>query len=101
MAVTVASNCLTGYVLQPDQPKEYLFCLIYDKYVSWEFGMKILQTIFQKSYEEADLMSRLLVEEGEVICGLYSHEIAESKARLVEEAAKSEEVSILCLIEEV
>lgn len=83
------------------EPKVYVVSIIYDKYVSWEFCMKTLKSVFHKSHEEAQIIANDILTIGEGICGVYMHEIAESKAGLVEKLAKKEGLSMRCFIEEI
>lgn len=75
--------------------------IIYDKHVSWEFCMRILDTVFHKTEEEARAIAHEIVTNGEGFCGGYMSEIAETKAELVESQAKKEGFSLTCLVEEV
>ena len=84
-----------------DTPKMYLVSILYDKYVSWEFCMRILMDVFHKNLEDAEAIAHEIVTNGEGFCGGYMLEIAETKAKLVEELAKKEGFSLWCLVEEV
>lgn len=90
-----------NFFTQLDKPKIYLVYIIYDKYVSWDFCMRIMIDIFHKSYEEADAITHEILTNGEGLCGAYMFEIAETKAKYVEELAKKENFSMQCLLEEV
>jgi ATP-dependent Clp protease adaptor protein ClpS len=87
--------------MQFDKPKTYLVSILYDKYVSWEFCVRVLRTIFYKSREDAEAIAHEIVTNGEGFCGGYILEIAETKAEIVEELAKKEGFSLYCLVEEV
>lgn len=87
--------------MQFDKPKMYLVSILYDKYVSWEFCVRVLRTIFYKSREDAEAIAHEIVTNGEGFCGGYILEIAETKAEIVEELAKKEGFSLQCLVEEV
>ena len=58
-------------------------------------------SVFHKSREKAEIITNDILTNGEGLCGVYMHEIAESKAKIVEEQAKNEGLSMWCLIEEV
>ena len=83
-----------------DQPKIYLVSIVYDKYVSWEFCIRVLMDVFHKNFEDAKPIADEIVTNGEGCCGGYMLEIAETKAELVEALAKKEGFSLLCLVEE-
>ena len=79
----------------------YLVSILYDKYVSWEFCVYVLMEVFHKNREQAEETANAIVTDGEAICGLYTYDIADTKATIVEEKAKKEGFSLQCLIEEV
>ena len=87
--------------MQFDKPKLYLVSIIYDKYVSWEFCMRMLIEVFHKNRADAEAIAHEIVTNGEGFCGGYMFEIAESKAEIVEQKAKDEGFSLSCLVEEV
>ncbi len=87
--------------IEVDTPKMYLVSILNDKHVSWEFCMGVLMDVFHKNQEEAKAIAHEIVTNGEGFCGGYMLEIAETKANLVEEVAKKEGFSLVCLIEEV
>lgn len=84
-----------------DTPKMYLVSILNDNYVSWEFCMRILMDVFHKNLEDAKAIAHEIVTNGEGFCGGYMLEIAETKAELVEEQAKKEGFTLVCLVEEV
>ena len=81
--------------------KMYFVSILSDGYISWEFCMRILTTVFHKNDEDANAIANEIVTNGEGFCGGYAFEIAETKAVMVEEQAKKERFSLLCLVEEV
>ncbi len=87
--------------MQIDTPKMYLISIINDNYVSWEFCMRILMSVFHKNLEEAKAIAHEIVTNGEGFCGGYILEIAETKSELVEAQAKKEGFTLICLVEEV
>lgn len=100
MAVTIRTH-RTNFFPQLGKPKLYFVSIFYDKYISWEFSVRILMSVFHKSQEQAEAITENILTDGEGLCGAYMFEIAESKANIVEEQAKKEGFSLWCLIEEV
>ncbi|MDP2077963.1 MAG: ATP-dependent Clp protease adaptor ClpS [Sulfuricurvum sp.] len=100
MAVTIRTH-RTNFFPQLGKPKLYLVSIHYDKYISWEFSVRVLIEVFHKSREQAEAITNDILTEGEGICGAYMFEIAESKAKIVEDQAKKEGFSLWFLIEEV
>ena len=87
--------------MQFNKTKTYFVSIIYDKYVSWEFCVRILKGTFHKKQEDAEVIAHEIVTNGEGFCGVYLLEIAETKAEAVEAQAKKEGFSLYCLVEEV
>jgi len=81
--------------------KIYLVTLLNDNYTSWEFCMQMLTELFHKSDEEAAALTQALQEDGEAICGVYTFEIAETKAAILEKEANNKRFSLRCLLEQV
>ena len=63
--------------------------------------MKILMNVFHKSREQAEAITNEILTDGEGLCGAYMFDIAETKAKTVEEQAKKEGFSLWCLVEEI
>ena len=103
MPITIKTpTTLKSYLkMEFDAPKFCLVTILNDKYVPWEFCMRILVEVFRMSIEDAEIVANEIVTNGEGFCGGYMLEIAETKAELVEKQAKEEGFSLLCLIEEV
>lgn len=80
-------------------PKKYKVLLHNDDYTTMEFVIFILQTIFHKSENEAEKVMLEVHKKGVGICGVYTHEIAESKAKKVEKLAREYSHPLLCTIE--
>jgi len=81
--------------------KMYFVSILYDKYISWEFCLYILMDVFHKDLEQAKTITDVILSDGEAICGMYTFEIADTKATIVEQKANKEGFSLRCLIEEV
>ncbi len=83
---------------QPKVPKKYSVVLLNDDYTPMEFVIYILQNIFNKSHEESTNIMLHVHQKGIGICGVYSFEIAESKANQVIELARTNEHPLQCKI---
>jgi len=97
----MAIRIRTNFFPPIDKPKMYLVYIIYDKYISWEFSIRVLMSIFHKNFEQASAITNEILTDGEGLCGVYLFDIAETKAETVEELAKKEGFSLRCLVEEV
>lgn len=87
--------------IKRDEPKIYLVSIICDKYIPWDFSMRMLMNVFHKTAEEARAIADEIQVNGEGICGAYIYEIAETKAVIVERQANKERFTVQCLLEEV
>ena len=81
------------------KPNMYAVVLINDDYTPMEFVIYVLQTIFKKSYEEAKKIMLLVHNEGKGICGIYSLDIAESKANQVIEFSRVNQHPLECKVQ--
>ena len=70
------------------KPSMYNVLLLNDDYTPMEFVIEMLQTYFSKSQEQATEIMLHIHQKGIGICGLYTYEIAESKATQVLDKAR-------------
>lgn len=82
------------------RPRRYKVLLHNDDYTTMEFVIFVLQKFFNKTLEEAQRIMLQVHHEGVGICGVYTYEIAETKAQKVTQAAKENGHPLLCTIEE-
>jgi len=64
-------------------PKKYKVYILNDDYTSMDFVVDILMSIFHKSYEEAENIMLEVHKKDRGLCGVYTHEIAETKVMQV------------------
>ena len=69
-------------------PKKYKVFILNDDYTSMDFVIDILMSIFHKSYEHAEGIMLEVHKKDRGLCGIYSHEIAETKVMQVLKKAK-------------
>ncbi len=69
-------------------PKKYKVFILNDDYTSMDFVVDILMSVFHKSYEEAENIMMEVHKKEKGLCGIYSHEIAETKVMQVKKRAK-------------
>jgi ATP-dependent Clp protease adaptor protein ClpS len=65
------------------KPSMYKVLLHNDDYTSMEFVIHVLQKFFHKNYEESHAIMLKVHHDGIGICGIYTHEVAESKSSKV------------------
>jgi len=85
---------------QLDNPKGYIVYMLNDDYTSWDFCLRIIIEVFHKTLEEADEITNEIHTKGRGFCGVYAHEIAETKAHLVRLKAREEGFPMKCTLEE-
>lgn len=80
-------------------PKKYKVLLHNDDYTTMEFVIFILQTVFHKNIDEAEAIMLSVHQKGTGVCGIYTYEIAETKAQKVMSLAKSHSHPLISSIE--
>lgn len=80
-------------------PKKYKVLLHNDDYTTMEFVIFILQNVFHKSLPEAERIMMEVHQKGTGVCGIYTYEIAETKAKKVERLAREHAHPLLCSVE--
>lgn len=96
MAIEVETSILN----QLDEPKMYLVYMLNDDYTSWDFCLRIITSVFHKTLEEANNITKDIHTKGKGLCGVYTYEIAETKAKTVEHQARREGFPMRCSVEE-
>lgn len=81
-------------------PKKYKVYLHNDDYTSMDFVVDILSTIFHKTYEEAEKIMLEIHKKDRGLCGVYAHEIAETKVMQVLKKAKESKFPLRATMEE-
>ena len=65
-----------------------------------EFVIKILMEVFHKNYEEAQQIMLEVHQKDKGICGIYTHEIAETKVMQVHKDARESGFPLRAQMEE-
>jgi len=94
-----------GVALQEAQPRLkrpplYQVILVNDDYTPMEFVVHILENFFSRDRETATRIMLEVHTRGKGICGIYTHEIAETKVAQVNNYAREYEHPLLCTMEE-
>jgi ATP-dependent Clp protease adaptor protein ClpS len=82
------------------KPPLYKVLLHNDDFTTMEFVVYVLQTIFQRSESDAIHIMLKVHQEGVGVAGIYTYEVAETKAEKVKSLAEANEYPLLCTIEE-
>lgn len=86
--------------IQLSYPKRYKVFLLNDDYTSMDFVIDILMSIFHKNYEQAEKIMLDIHKKERGLCGIYSHEIAETKVMQVIKKAKDSGFPLKATMEE-
>ncbi|WP_370978517.1 ATP-dependent Clp protease adapter ClpS [Agaribacterium sp. ZY112] len=81
------------------RPSMYKVVLLNDDYTPMEFVVEILQGFFSMDRESATRVMLMVHTEGKGVCGVYTKDIAETKAAQVNAYSQDSEHPLLCEIE--
>jgi ATP-dependent Clp protease adaptor protein ClpS len=70
------------------RPELFKVLLLNDDYTTMEFVVEVLETIFHKQPAEAFRIMMMVHTQGKGLCGVYPHEIAETKVETVISVAR-------------
>ncbi len=81
------------------KPSMYKVLMLNDDYTPMEFVIYVLERFFGKSREEATQIMLHVHNRGVGICGVFTYEVAETKATQVMDAARKEGHPLQCTLE--
>jgi ATP-dependent Clp protease adaptor protein ClpS len=81
-------------------PPMYKVLLLNDDFTPMDFVVQVLQQFFAKSREQATQITLKVHNEGVGVCGIYPHDIAETKVSRVTTFAREHHHPLLCVMEE-
>lgn len=81
-------------------PPLYKVVLINDDYTPMEFVVEVLQKFFNKDRHTATHIMLTVHTQGKGVCGIYTRDIAETKAAQVNQYSRDNEHPLLAEIEE-
>lgn len=81
-------------------PKKYKVYILNDDYTSMDFVVDVLMSVFHKSYEQAENIMLEVHKKDRGLCGVYTHEIAETKVMQVIKKAKDSGFPLKATMEE-
>ena len=82
------------------RPKRFQVILLNDDYTTMEFVVDVLMKFFSKPQEVANALMLKIHIEGEAVCGVYSHDVAQTKVTQVIEFSRKNEQPLMCIIRE-
>jgi ATP-dependent Clp protease adaptor protein ClpS len=81
------------------EPEEFKVILLNDHYTTMEFVVEVLIVVFHKSIEDANRIMMDVHKKGRGIVGVYTWDIAVTRAEQVHTAAKANEFPLRCIVE--
>ena len=101
----MAAKTQSGSVLAPERmkakpPRMFKVILFNDDYTTMDFVVEVLQRFFEINRERALQIMLKVHNEGSAVCGIYSHDVAETKVVQVSKFAKQHGHPLRCGMEE-
>jgi ATP-dependent Clp protease adaptor protein ClpS len=84
---------------QTKKPELYRVLLLNDDYTTMDFVVEVLETIFNKPPAEAYRIMMAVHMQGKGLCGVYPHEVAETKVAAVIDQARANGFPLLAVME--
>lgn len=81
------------------KPPMYKVIILNDDYTPMEFVVHILQAFFNLTHEKAQNVMLNVHQKGKGVCGVYTHDVAETKVDLVNDYSKQNQHPLLTTME--
>jgi ATP-dependent Clp protease adaptor protein ClpS len=85
--------------VRPKKPPLYRVVMLNDDYTPMEFVVWVLQIVFHKGTEEATRLMLDVHTKGKGVCGVYSLDVARTKAQQAGNLARRHEHPLRCELE--
>ena len=82
-------------------PPLYTVVLLNDDFTPMEFVVSVLQMFFALDHSRATQVMLAVHTRGKGVCGVFTHEVAETKVIQVNEFSRSHQHPLLCVMEKV
>jgi len=93
-------NTHTGIVtkekVRVKKPSMFKVLLLNDDYTPMDFVIEVLEKFFHKKRHQATEIMLNVHNKGMGVCGVYTHEVAETKVTAVNEYARQNEYPLQC-----
>ena len=83
------------------KPNLFQVLLLNDDFTTMEFVVEVLRRFFGKSNDAAHALMLKIHIEGEAVCGVYSHDVAQTKVAQVIDFSRKNDQPLMCVIREV
>lgn len=81
------------------RPSMYKVVMLNDDYTPMDFVVEVLEVFFAMDREKATRVMLTVHTEGKAVCGVYSRDVAETKAAQVVDYAREHQHPLMCLVE--
>jgi ATP-dependent Clp protease adaptor protein ClpS len=85
--------------LKPKRPPMYKVVLLNDDYTPMDFVVMVLESVFHKEHQEALEIMLQVHNKGAAVVGIFTRDVAETKAGIVVEHARINEYPLQCTVE--
>lgn len=82
-----------------EEPRLFKVVLLNDDYTPMDFVIEVLMKFFGLDYDRATQVMLHVHTRGKGVCGVFSYQIAETKASLVNDYAREHEHPLQCTVE--
>nr|WP_200882000.1 ATP-dependent Clp protease adapter ClpS [Nitrincola sp. A-D6] len=83
------------------KPPMYRVVLLNDDYTPMDFVVEVLMIFFNLNQEKATQVMISVHTQGKGVCGVYTRDVAETKAAQVNQYARANKHPLLCEVEQV
>ena len=83
------------------RPSMYRVVLMNDDYTPMDFVVAVLMTFFAMDEEKATQVMLSVHTQGKGVCGIYTRDVAETKAAIVNQYSRDNNHPLLCEVEKV
>jgi len=83
----------------PKKPAMYRVLLLNDDFTPMDFVVHVLERFFGKNRQEATEIMLHVHRRGVGVCGVFTHEVAETKVNMVMDYARKNEHPLQCTME--
>ena len=80
------------------RPSMYSVVMMNDDYTPMEFVVEVLQKFFDKTSEQATQIMLTVHTKGSAVCAIYTKDIAETKAAIVNQYSRDCQYPLMCEI---
>ncbi|NLW04871.1 MAG: ATP-dependent Clp protease adapter ClpS [Pseudomonadaceae bacterium] len=81
------------------QPPKYKVVMLNDDFTPMEFVVEVLMSFFYMDAEKAAQVMLTVHTQGKAVCGIFTRDVAETKAALVTDFARENEHPLMCNVE--